>query len=252
MRMMALDLTTLMWNGWADSTARLELITGVTAAFATLAHLLRGVSRSGAIAGAIVCFVLFAGVGPGAFAVLLSLFAVTWLATRFGLSSKQFRGTAERGEGRAASQVFANVGVAAVCALLYATIHQPRVVLALLAALAEPAADTVSSECGQAFSERAVLITTFEPVPAGTNGGVTVSGTLCGVAAAFLISLVGARVGLAGARQWWIPATGGILGMVTDSYMGALVERRGGLGNDAVNFVGTLVAAAAAVGFARL
>jgi uncharacterized protein (TIGR00297 family) len=240
------------WNGWADSPRHFGVILGITAAFAAFAYLLKGVSRSGAIAGGLVCFALFTGAGPGGFAALLSLFAVTWLATRLGLASKQVRGTAESGDGRSASQVFANVGIAATCALLYAVNRHPQFLLALSAALAEPAADTVSSECGQAFSEKAVLITTFEEVPAGTNGGVTLAGTLAGVIAAILISLVGVRFELLAARQWWMPTAAGVVGMVADSYLGALVERRGWLGNDAVNFIGTFVAAIAAAGLGRL
>lgn len=183
---------------------------------------------------------------------MLSLFAVTWLATRFGFASKQARGTAERGDGRSASQVFANIGVAAACALLYGLSRQPSILLAMIAALAEPAADTVSSECGQAFREKAVLITTFEEVQAGTNGGVTLAGTLAGIVAAALISMVGVRFELLMAKQWWIPTAAGVFGMVADSYLGALVERRGWLGNDSVNLLGTVVAVVTAIGLARL
>jgi uncharacterized protein (TIGR00297 family) len=250
LRTFALVVST--WHGWADSPGQFGVILGITGAFAAFAYLLRGVSRSGAIAGAVVCFALFAGAGPGGFAALLSLFVVTWLATRFGLASKQVRGTAERGDGRSASQVFANIGVAAICALLYAVYRHPQFLLALSAALAEPAADTVSSECGQAFSEKAILITTFEEVQGGTNGGITLAGTLSGLIAAVLISLVGVRFELLAARQWWIPTVAGLVGMIADSYLGALVERRGWLGNDSVNFLGTLVAAFVAVSLGRL
>jgi len=252
MSLKTFGLVVTTWHGWAESPGQFGVILGITATFAAFAYLLRGVSRSGAIAGAVVCFALVAGAGPGGFAALLSLFVVTWLATRFGLASKQIRGTAERGDGRSASQVFANIGVAAICALLYAVHRHPQLLLALSAALAEPAADTVSSECGQAFSEKAILITTFEEVQAGTNGGITLAGTLSGVIAAVLISLVGVRFELLAAGQWWIPTAAGVVGMVADSYLGALVERRGWLGNDSVNFLGTLVAAFVAVSLGRL
>ncbi|MGC2181842.1 MAG: DUF92 domain-containing protein, partial [Terriglobales bacterium] len=107
------------------------LIIAITTAFAGLGYLVRGVTRSGAIAGAGVCFALFASAGPGAFAALLSVFAVTWIATRLGLPRKQRLGTAERGEGRTASQVLANIGVAAVCAVLFAAVRAPWMLLAM-------------------------------------------------------------------------------------------------------------------------
>jgi len=114
----------------------------------------------------VVCFALFSGAGPGAFAALLTVFALTWVATRVGLAGKQRMGTAERGEGRRASQVLANIGVGGLCAALYGWWGDPRLLIAMTAALCEAAADTVSSECGQAFGTQARLITTFEWVPA--------------------------------------------------------------------------------------
>ena len=252
MQLIALDLPHITAGWWADGAPRLGVIVAITAAFAALGHLVRGVTRSGAIAGAVVCFVLFATAGPGAFGALLSVFAVTWVATRLGLPSKQRLGTAEPRDGRTAAQVFANIGVAAVSALLYARLREPMMLLAMAAALAEAAADTVSSECGQAFSDQARLITTFERVPAGTDGGITVAGTLAGATAALLVSLVCALSGLLSARWLWISVAAGTLGMLTDSYLGAWFERRGRLGNDAVNFISTAFAAILATASAHL
>src|ERR1700731_3463879 len=99
-----------------DLRHRFVLSALVTVAFAGAARLLRGVSTSGAIAGAVVCFVLCAGTGFGAFAALVTVFLLAWLTTRFGYSQKQRLGIAEKREGRKASQVLANLGIAAVCA----------------------------------------------------------------------------------------------------------------------------------------
>jgi uncharacterized membrane protein len=82
----------------------------VTLLFAPLARAVRGVSLSGAIAGGVVCFVLYASAGFGAFVLLMLLFVLTWAATRLGYQRKQKLGTAEKKEGRTASQVLANVG----------------------------------------------------------------------------------------------------------------------------------------------
>jgi uncharacterized protein (TIGR00297 family) len=199
-----------------------------------------------------VCFTLFASAGPGAFAALLFLFMVTWVATRVGRARKQRLGTAERGEGRTALQVFANLGTAAACAVLHAVSRESALLLALAAALAEAAADTVSSECGQAFRENARLITTLEPVPAGTDGGITLTGTLAGLGAAFALSLVCVLTGVLPASWLWISAVAGVLGMLVDSYLGAWFERPGRLGNDAVNFISTVAAAALAAAFLAL
>jgi len=219
----------------------------ITVVFAALARCVRGVSFSGAIAGAAVCFVLYAGVGLGAFVALVSVFVLTWISTRFGYRRKQRLGTAERLDGRNALQVLANLAVAAGCAGLWAVSEgKTAFLLALSAALSEAAADTVSSELGQARNEKARLITTWEEVAAGTDGGVSWAGTLAGIATAALMSWICVLAALIPLRWLGISILASITGMIADSFLGALLERRKLLNNDAVNFLGTLIAAGTA------
>ena len=218
----------------------------VTIVFAALARWVRGVSFGGAIAGAGVCFLLCFGAGFGAFVVLVSVFVLTWISTRFGYRRKQKLGTAEKLDGRTALQVLANLAVAAGCAGLLALTGRTVFLLAVSAALAEAAADTVSSELGQARSANARLITTWEEVAAGTDGGVSWTGTLAGIAAAALVSLVSVLTGLVPLKWLGVSIIAAVVGMIADSFLGALLERRGVLNNDAVNFLSTLVAAVTA------
>ena len=220
----------------------LWLVTLVTVLFATLARILRGVNSSGALAGAIVCFVLYGCAGPAAFLLLVLLFLLTWGATRLGYQHKLKLGTAEKKEGRTASQILANVGVAAACAVAYQWREDNLFLTAMCAALAEAAADTVSSEIGQTSSHEARLITTWRTVPAGTNGGISVSGTLAGTAAALLITLAGVFTGLISRQTAVFPFIAACLGMVCDSYLGAILESRKFISNNTVNFLGTLTA----------
>ncbi|HWX94919.1 MAG TPA: DUF92 domain-containing protein [Terriglobales bacterium] len=247
MQLNGFDLTRVSPGWWAVTLVRLGAVCAVTVAFAALGYLIRGVSRSGAVTGAAICFALFAAAGPGAFAALFSLFVVTWLATRMGHARKLRLGTAEAGAGRTATQVFANLGMASACALLYASLGLRAWLLAMTAALAEAAADTVSSEFGQAFSESARLITTFESVPAGTDGGITLAGTAAGMGAAAVVTLVCRLTNLVPTRWLWVAVACGVVGMLLDSYLGARFERRGRLNNDAVNFIGTAAAALAGI-----
>jgi uncharacterized protein (TIGR00297 family) len=212
--------------------------------FAAFGRAVRGVTTGGALAGAAVCFSLIIGAGAGGFAALLMVFVVTWAATRLGYARKQSLGTAERHAGRSASQVLANLGVAAICALLYATVwRDARLLIAFGAALAEAAADTVSSEIGQAIGGTPRLIINWKPVPTGTDGAITLAGTAAGVIAAIAVSITGS----AGWRPALTCATAGLLGMTADSFLGATIERRGIIGNNAVNFLSTAVAALIAV-----
>lgn len=190
-------------------------------------------------------------VGPAGFLALFSLFVVTWIATRLGRQRKQRLGTAERRDGRTAEQVLANLSTAAICAVMYATRGEPLWVVAMAAALAEAAADTVSSECGQAFSQTSRLITSFESVPAGTDGGISIVGTLFGIAAAFFVGLVCVGSKLIPVRWLWLTTTAGVVGMFADSVLGAWLERRRWLNNDQVNLAGTVIAAVIGACLAR-
>jgi uncharacterized protein (TIGR00297 family) len=218
----------------------------VTVLFTTLARWLRGVSLSGAMAGAVVCFLLYIGAGAGAFVALVSVFALTWISTRFGYRRKEKLGTAEKRDGRTALQVLANLAVAAGCAGLSAISAKAVFLLAVSAALSEAAADTVSSELGQARSAKARLITTWEEVAAGTDGGISWAGTAAGIAAAAVVSWVCVLTGLVPFRWLGISIIAAVAGTIADSYLGALLERRKLLTNDAVNFLGTLIAAISA------
>ena len=219
----------------------------LTAGLTVLARLVRGVTNSGAIAGAIACFVLYLAGGSGAFAALIAVFGLAWITTRAGHHRKQRLGTAERREGRKASQVLANLGVATACAAFsVAGQHRAGFLLAMAAALSEAAADTVSSELGQAFGEKPRLITTWRVVPAGTDGAVSLTGTAAGIMAAGIVGSVCLLGGVLSARGMAISTITAVLGMVSDSFLGAWLERRHLINNDWVNFLGTLTAAAAA------
>ena len=239
-------LNSFLTYGWASSPGRLAIAAAVTLGFALLARALRGVDRSGMLAGGGACFLLFAGAGPSAFAVLAALFLLTWIATRFGYRRKQDLGLAERGDGRNAWQVLANLAVAALGSLAFGMTGNHAWLFASAAALAEAATDTVASEIGQTRGQTAVLITTWKPVAAGTDGGITIAGTLAGIFGGTVVALVAAGSEMIPCAQFWIPAAAGLVGMLVDSVLGATLQRRGWMTNEAVNFFGTLAAAALA------
>jgi len=227
----------------SPATSHLLPALGITAAFALLAWYARGVNLTGAVAGSAVAFVLAAR-DLSMFCMLLAVFAITLGATRLGSERKLELRTAERGDGRSASQVMANLGLAGLLAALAPTSWP----FLALASLAEAAADTASSEIGMAFPGRTVLITSWQTVSAGMDGGISLLGTAAALAAAAVIALASRALGLASSRHSAVIMFAGFVGTLVDSVLGALLERRGWLSNDLVNLLST----AAAVGIAGL
>ena len=213
--------------------------------FAMLARLMGTVTDGGAMAGVLVAFVLMVSAGFSGLVPLLTLFALTVVSTRIGYARKQRLGVAERRRGRKASQVLANLSAAALCAL--PVVWLPKfsgvLLLAAMAALAEAAADTVSSELGQATASSAYMITDFRPAAIGTNGAISVEGTLSGCIAASIVAWASAFAGIVPWQWTPIVALAGVGGMFLDSVLGATWENAGKMGNDSVNFVSTVFAA---------
>jgi uncharacterized protein (TIGR00297 family) len=191
------------------------------------------------------------------FIPLLTVLVLTSFATRFGRRRKESLGTAEKRRGRGAAQVAANLGMAAlvmdpsVQSALFDTHWFWRARLASLpifalglAALAEAAADTVSSEIGQVLGGTPRMITTLRRVEPGTDGGITLAGSAAGVVAAALVAFSAAlafHLELSLILMSW---AAGVFGLFFDSLLGATLERAGWLNNDAVNFLSTASAVA--------
>jgi len=199
---------------------------------------------------------------------LLPVLAVSVLAhfaTRMGRAQKERLNIAEKRRGRGAAQVAANLGVAAlvsnglVQSFLTDTnwfarsreVPMPFIVVGL-AALAEAAADTVSSELGQVLSSTPRMITTLRKAAPGTDGAISFGGTLAGVAAAGIVALIGSYAVRGDLYTLLVSFAGGVFGLFFDSLLGATLERRGWINNDVVNFLSTACAAAFALALMAL
>jgi uncharacterized protein (TIGR00297 family) len=235
----------------------------ISLGFTLFVLFLRAATPGAAITGGIFTAALYLAT-PGlrtALWPLLALLLLTFAATRFGRHRKEALGLAEARRGRTASQVAANLGVAALTGIPEVASHIFLVapedigrlaLVAMLAAMAEATADTVSSELGQVLGGQPRLITTFRRVPPGTDGGITPIGTLLGCLAAAIVVLTGAVVLALPRTDALIAFAAGIAGLFIDSFLGAGPERVGWLNNDAVNALSTLAAAllaAAAIRF---
>lgn len=244
----------------------------------------KALTADGAVAAAVVGFIVFQWGGFSPALALFVFFATASALTKWSARRREPMGlrgapkdapparrqpgrppTAPRraahrdADGRRAAQVLANGGVAALAVLAGRLWPDPAWAAAYAGAIAAVTADTWATELGVLARRPPVLITTWRPVEPGRSGAVSAVGTLGGVAGAALIAFVsaltwnppgGAGSPVALALAAW---AAGIIGMLIDSVLGATVEERwrwpGGrpaCGNDAVNGAASLAGAAAA------
>ena len=193
-----------------SSAAKMAL--GISLGLTLLVFLARAATLAAALTGGVLTAVVTLGLSPwyqSGLPSLLSLFVLTWTATRFGRSKKERLGVAEDKRGRNAAQVAANLGVAALAATL-ALGHPLRgtwYAVMMIAALAEATADTLASELGEVLGGPPLLLTTLRRVAPGTDGAISLAGTVAGTGGAVLIVLVavptlGLRLVMLYARDW--------------------------------------------------
>jgi len=123
--------------------------------------------------------------------------------------------------------------------------------VAFAGAITAATADTLESEIGQLRGGPTVLITSLEPVPVGTDGGVSATGTMAGALGSLVVAAFGAIIGLYPAKMVSVVALAGFVATLLESAVGASLERRGHVGNEAVNLFNTLSWALLAFGFER-
>jgi uncharacterized protein (TIGR00297 family) len=232
-------------EGIAAPLATGALVTAALAAAALAAGTLR---RSGAWTAWVVGTSVWASAGWRGFVVLAAFFLLASACTRLGWAKKAARGLAEaRGGRRGAASAAANGAAGVLFAFLATATPYPAPMLAgMVAAFATAAADTVASEIGQAFGRRHLLVTTFRPVPAGTDGAVSIVGTVAGCAAAAAIAAIACALGLVAPAGIAIVTSGAVLGTTLESLLGATPGRERPMGHHALNFTTTLAGGIAA------
>jgi uncharacterized protein (TIGR00297 family) len=228
---------------------------GINLAVAVAAWRKGSIDVPGALSAVLIGTAITAGLGLGAYAQMLVFFVVGSVVTRLGYDIKAARGIAqEKGGARGWRNAWANGGVPALLALAAGMAALPWsewLALGYAAAVATATADTCSSEIGKAWGRRTFLITTLRPVPPGTEGAVSLEGTLAGLVGAALVGVVGAALGVHSWPLALLVAGAGLAGSLAESLIGTVAERRGWLDNDQLNALNTAIGAALAVGVAR-
>jgi len=203
---------------------------------------------AGAMTGGVVALMIFSGAGYTGLGMLAAFFILGTIATAWGKKEKlQFKVKEDQPGKRNAGQVLANGGVAAIVGLLIYFVPVKTELLRLMVAgsLASAMADTLSSELGMIYGKRFYNIISLKRDTRGLDGVISLEGTLIGVVGSVIIAIIYA-LGFGWDNKILIVIIAGTIGNLADSVLGALWERRHYLGNDAVNFLNTFIAAIAA------
>jgi len=200
---------------------------------------------AGAVTGGIIGLLIYKGAGLTGLLLLATFFIVGTAATKWQAGKKPNIGAVDKNDDqRTAGQVLANGGVAAVLGLV-AWLSPDKVgaaQLVIAGSLAAATADTLSSELGMIYGSRFFNILTFKKDECGRDGVISMEGTLIGLIGAMLIA--GAYSAMIGwSLSFYLIVLAGLIGNLVDSVLGALLERRGLMGNNAVNFLNTLAGA---------
>lgn len=198
-----------------------------------------------ALTGGLLGIAIFAGSGYNGIVMMATFFILGTAATSLGINYKEQQGLAEKNKGkRKAGQVIANAGVPAILGLMAWLLPlQSKLFLLMIAAcFASATADTLSSELGNVYGREFYNILTLKKDAKGLDGVVSFEGTIIGFAGSIIIAAIYAL-----GHQWnegfiWI-IIAGTIGNLSDSVLGASLERKNLLNNNAVNFLNTGIAA---------
>ena len=225
------------------------LINAVLISFAQTTSLL---TRAGWVHAGILGTVLWGGIGWTAWLSVVAYLGLGSLVTKLGWQNKQQRGLEEaRGGRRGPENVWGSAATGAALALLIGAGVEPRSLLLIgfAASFAAKLADTFGSEIGKRWGRTTVLITTFQPVAPGTEGAISLEGTLASAVGSVLMTAVMAGLGLLPNWSCWILVAGvGLKATLAESVLGAVAQDRySWLSNELVNALQTLLAAAMAM-----
>ncbi|MFN6569844.1 TIGR00297 family protein [Dendronalium sp. ChiSLP03b] len=198
------------------------------------------------------------------YVVVMFYFLIGSGVTRIGMAQKEAEGIAEKRSGaRGPENVWGSALTGALCALGVGIINsgfllpnsQPLVhsfqsllLLGYVASFSTKLSDTCASEVGKAYGKSTFLITTLQPVPRGTEGAISIEGTLAGVGGSIAIALVAWGVGLINflGIVWCVLAA--FIATNLESVIGATLQSKyTWLTNEVVNILNTLIGAIAAM-----
>jgi uncharacterized protein (TIGR00297 family) len=200
---------------------------------------------------------LWGTLGWQGYVVMMFYFLAGSLVTRIGMAEKEALGIAEKRSGaRGPENVWGSALIGAFCAIgiFLCTWNGafenwvPLLKLGYVASIGTKLADTCGTEIGKAYGRRTFLITTLKAVPRGTEGAVSLEGTVAGIIGSILLAALASGVGVISPIGIVVCAIAAFIATNIESLIGATIEGKyGWLTHDVVNILNTLIGAIVAI-----
>ncbi|WP_071517323.1 TIGR00297 family protein [Geitlerinema sp. PCC 9228] len=194
------------------------------------------------------------------YAVVLFYFLVGSAVTRVGMKQKEAAGIAEKRSGaRGPENVWGAALTAAICAVGIGMVEvlpaadswqwlSELLLLGYVASFSTKLSDTCASEFGKVYGKRTFLITTLQPVPKGTEGAVSLEGTMAGIVASAAIAILAWGLSLVSLLGVGLCLLAASIATNLESVIGAIwQENIPWLTNELVNVINTTIGAIAAI-----
>lgn len=240
--------------GWSNSWSIALILNSLLLLFAFLSPK-KLLTPIGNLNGAILGVLVWGTLGWRGYLIVVLFFLLGSALTFVGMEQKEAEGIAEERSGmRGAGNVWSSALAASLCAI--ATLFslppiQGLFVLGYVASFCTKLSDTTASEVGKAYGKTTYLITNLKSVPRGTEGAVSLEGTLAGGLASIALATIAWGIGLISLLGvvWCVIAA--LIATTIESLIGATLESRfTWLSNDLVNLINTVIGAIAAMLFA--
>ncbi|KAJ3695125.1 hypothetical protein LUZ60_000502 [Juncus effusus] len=205
-----------------------------------------GLSVSGIGAAFVLGSLTWRAFGPSGFVLVASYFVMGTAVTKVKIAQKEAMGIAEKRSGRRGpGSVIGSGAAGSLCALMSilgfgGDVLSPLWKLGFVASFCTKLSDTASSEIGKAYGKTAYLVTNMKVVPRGTEGAVSLEGTIAGFFASVFLASVAYFLNEVDIEQVVICVIASQIANFGESLIGAALQDKEGfqwLNNDVVNVI---------------
>ena len=214
-------------------------------------HRIPLMTKSGWISAGILGTTLWGCLSWQGWTAVLTYLLFGSIVTKLGYRFKEKEGIAEKRGGRRGPE---NVWGSAATGLFFAIMTKLNLgnliflKIGFAASFTSKLADTFGSEIGKRFGTNTYLITSFKKVNRGTEGGISLEGTLASLLGAIIMSFIMLSLSIIYTKQHFIIiVAAGFLATIFESIIGAKYQNKYKLSNEMVNAIQTSLSSVFAI-----